>query len=42
MVAIVNSAAMNTKVHTSFQIEFSPNICPGVALQDDMVLVLVF
>ena len=40
--AIVNSAAMNTKVHMSFQIEFSPNIYPGVALQDDMVLVLVF
>ena len=28
--AVVNSAAMNTGLHVSFQIIFSPDICPGV------------
>ena len=41
--AIVNSAAMNTGVHVSFQTMFSPDICPKVGLQGHMVvLFLVF
>ena len=36
--AIVNSAAMNIGVHVSFQIMvFSPDMCPGVGLQNHMV-----
>ena len=43
VLAIVNSAAMNTGVHVSFQIIFSPGVCPGVGLLDHMVtLFLVF
>ena len=44
--AIVNSAAMNTEVHVSFQISvfiFFPNVYPGVELLGHMVtLFLVF
>ena len=43
VLAIVNSAAMNTGVHISFQIMFFLDICPGVGLQGHMVaLFLVF
>ena len=44
VLAFVNSAAMNTGVHVSFQIRvFSAYICPGVGLLDHMVtLFLVF
>ena len=46
VLAIVNSAAMNSGVHVSFQIrelEFSLDICPGVGLLDHIVaLFLVF
>ena len=43
--AVVNSAAMNIRMHVSFQIRFSSplDICPGVKLLDHMVaLFLVF
>ena len=43
--AIVSSAAMNTGVHVSFQLEFLSylDICPGVGLLDHVVaLFLVF
>ena len=36
--AIVNSATANTGVHVSFQLQFSPDICPGVGLLDHMVV----
>ena len=44
ILAVINSAAMNVRVHVSFQIWFSPGICPeGVGLLDHMVfLFLVF
>ena len=43
VLAIVTSAAMNIGVHVFFQLEFSPDICPGVGLLDHMaVLLLVF
>ena len=35
VLAVVNSAAMNIGVHVSFQsMAFSPDICPGVGLQN--------
>ena len=37
VLAIVNSAAMNTEVHVSFELWFSPDICPGMELLDHMV-----
>jgi len=40
VLAIVNSASMNTGVHVSFWIEFSSDICPGVGLL--VALFLVF
>ena len=41
--AIVNSAAVNREVHLSFQICFSPEICPAVKVRDHTVaLFLVF
>ena len=41
VLAIANSAAMNTGVHVSFQIMgFSPYISPGVGLQDHMAILL--
>ena len=36
--AIVNSAAMNTGVHVSFQITVFSSICPGVGLLDHIVV----
>ena len=36
IVAIINSAAMNTAIHISFQLWFSPDVCPGVGMQDHM------
>ena len=41
--AIVNSAAMNMRVHVSFELWFSLGVCPVVRLLDHMVvLFLVF
>ena len=34
----LNSAAMNTGMHVSFELQFSPDTCPGVGLLDHMVL----
>ena len=34
--SIVNSTAVNTGVHVSFQIDLSLDICPGVELLDHM------
>ena len=43
VLAIVNSAAINTAVHVSFRITFFPGICPGVGwLGHTAVLFLVF
>ena len=43
VLAIVNSAAMNNGCMYLFELEFSPDICPGVGLQDHMAtLFLVF
>ena len=43
VLAIVNSAAMNTVVHDSFELQFSQGICPRVGLLGHMVvLFLVF
>ena len=41
VLVIVNSAAVNIGEHASFQIRFSPDLCPGVGLLDHMVT-LVF
>ena len=37
VLAIVNSAAVNTEVHVFFRLWFSPGICPEVGLLDYMV-----
>ena len=37
VLAIVNSAAMNTGCIYLFELWFSPDICPGVGLLDHMV-----
>ena len=43
VLAIANSAAMNTGVHVSFQVMVSLGRCPGVGWLDQMVvLCLVF
>ena len=44
VLAIMNSAAVSIRVHVSFfKLWFSPDICPGVGLQDHMVTIfLVF
>ena len=45
VLAIVNSAAMNTGLECMypFELSFSPDICPGVGLLDHMVsLFLIF
>ena len=43
VLAIVNSAAINIGYMCLFELEFSPGICPGVGLLDNMVtLFLVF
>ena len=43
VLAIVNSAEVNTGVHVSLKAWFSPDVCPGVGLKDHMVaLFLVF
>ena len=43
VLAIVNSAAMNTGVCVSFQLKFYLDICSGVGLLDHMtILFLVF
>ena len=39
VLAVVNSAVMNTGLHVSFLVRFSPAICPGVGLLGDMVVV---
>ena len=43
VLAVVNSASVNTGVHVSFQIRVFSDICPGVRLLGHMVaLALVF
>ena len=43
VLAIVNSAAVNTGVHVSFELWFSQGICPVVGFLGNMVvLFLVF
>ena len=43
VLAIVNSASVNTRVHVSFQSRVFPDICPELGLLDHMVaLFLVF
>ena len=43
VLAIVNSAAMNIRVHAPFELWFSPDICLGAGLLGRMVaLLLVF
>ena len=43
VLATVNSAAINIGVHTSFELEFCLDICPGVGFLDHMAtLFLVF
>ena len=43
VLAVVNSAAMNAGIHSSFQIMVFSSICPGVGLLSRMVaLFLVF
>ena len=42
ILAIVNSAAMNTGVHSSFELVSSLDICPGVGLLDHMLTILLF
>ena len=37
VLAIVNSAAVDIEVHVFFKLCFSPEICPGVGLLDNMV-----
>ena len=37
LLAIINSAAMNIRVHVSFRIMFALNMCPRMGLQDHMV-----
>ena len=41
VLAIVNSAAVNTGVHVSFRVWFFPGVCPGVGLLDHMVVLLL-
>ena len=38
VLAIVNSSAMNIRVHIFFELEFPLAICPGVGLLDYMVV----
>ena len=38
ILAIVNSAAMNTGCMYLFKLEFSPDICPGMRLLDHMMI----
>ena len=35
-----DSAAVNTGTHVSFELQFSPDTCPGVGLLDHMVTLL--
>ena len=42
VLGIVNSAAMNIRVHVSLQIIVFLDICPGVGLQDHMVALFLF
>ena len=43
VLAIVNSAAMNMGCMHLYELEFSPDICPGMGLLDHMVILfLVF
>ena len=37
-----DSAVVNTGVHVSFELQFSPATCPGVGLLDHMVLSYIF
>ena len=39
--SIVNSTAVNTGVHVSFQIDLSLDICPGVELLDHMATLFI-
>ena len=41
VLAIVNSAAMNTGLDVSFELLFCLGICPGVGLLDHMVVLLL-
>ena len=43
VLAIVNSAAMNIRVHVFFKFWFCLDVCPGLGLLDHMIsLFLVF
>ena len=42
VLAAVNSAAVNTGAHVSFQIWFLLGVCPGVGLLDHMVVLFLF
>ena len=43
VLVIVNGVAVNIRVHVLFELEFCPDMCPGVGLLDRMtVLFLVF
>ena len=35
--AVVNSAGVNTGVYDHFELWFSPDVCPGMGLLDNMV-----
>ena len=39
--AIVNSAAMNSGVHVSYELRFSLGICPVVGLLDHMLILFL-
>ena len=41
VLAVVNSAAVNIGVHVHFELEFSPDICPGVGLLGHMVVLFL-
>ena len=43
MLAIVNSVSVNFRMHVSFELKFSIDICQGVGLRDHLLaLFLVF
>ena len=41
VLTIVNSAAMGTEVLYHFELEFCPDICPGVGLLDHMIILFL-
>ena len=42
VLAIVNNAAINTGCMYLFELEISPDICPGVGMLDHMVTIFSF